>query len=211
MLRLLRRSNSNRSNCSADAVVVIPNAATNHDRAGTCTSTLTTTAVNNNNNNGTGTGGGGYRANRYSMVESCAPPASTRAKDLEQHRRYRPHSQARRLRKTRQVRDNTRYVFKCFPPLYCYNIVSNSEPFGGRLPRGTALKRFQVSSTRVFLVRTFSAINFYDTYLLINVCNRTFFQCVVRRRGTLIYNLKGKKGYQGERGTLAPLTARFPR
>lgn len=105
MLRLLRRSNSNRSNCSADAVVVIPNAATNHDRAGTCTSsTLTTTAINNN---GTGTGGDGYRVNRYSMVESCAPPASTRAKDLEQHRRYRPHSQARRLRKTRQVRDDT--------------------------------------------------------------------------------------------------------
>lgn len=183
MLRLLRRSNSNRSNCSADAVVVIPNAATNHDRAGTCTSTLTTTAVNNNNNNnGTGTGGGGgYRANRYSMVESCAPPASTRAKDLEQHRRYRPHSQARRLRKTRQVRDNTRPVFSNvlrFSPdvlLIISYQIHKLPPFGGgggrSLSRGTALKRFQVSGTRVFLVRTFSAaviysINFHDTYVL---------------------------------------------
>lgn len=107
MLRLLRRSNSNRSNCSSETVV-IPNA--NHDRGGCADDDTTTTAA--------ATNGGGHAAanrsssnssssgsNRYSMVESCPPPsASTRAKDLEQHRRYRPHSQARRLRKTRQVR-----------------------------------------------------------------------------------------------------------
>ncbi|KAF0772929.1 serine/threonine-protein kinase MARK2-like isoform X6 [Aphis craccivora] len=143
-------SNSNRSNCSADTVV-IPNINYDYGSSniiktnGTTIAITTTTAtiVTTSTNANSGGGGGGntstarsYTAvsaaaaavaaaaaaagkkpaatnhyhpnNRYSMVESstCSPSAANRAKDLEQHRRFRPHSQARRLRKTRQVRIN---------------------------------------------------------------------------------------------------------
>ncbi|KAL5236546.1 hypothetical protein ACI65C_003956 [Semiaphis heraclei] len=151
MLRMLRRSNSNRSNCSADTVV-IPNVNYDHGRSiantkslkGTTAAITTSTAAATATNNGKGTtatittstnsggGAGGHtnatrsytavsaaagnntaatnhyhHNNRYSMVESTtsSPNAANRAKDLEQHRRYRPHSQARRLRKTRQGSD----------------------------------------------------------------------------------------------------------
>lgn len=129
MLRLLRRSNSNRSNCAADTVV-IPNV--NHDRSrgsvtngstiNGSTGSYTAITINSSASNST-TGSAVARPsaatktttavktitaaaahNRYSMVESCVPSAAARAKDFDQHPRYRPHSQARRLRKTKQVR-----------------------------------------------------------------------------------------------------------
>lgn len=128
MLRLLRRSNSNRSNCSADTVV-IPNVNLRQRGDGetndACCTTITnngaaaaastvvvvtnggSTPVNgNSNSSSSSTAAAVANNNRSSMVaaESCTPTtANTRAKDVEQHRRYRPHSQARRLRKTQQV------------------------------------------------------------------------------------------------------------
>lgn len=128
MLRLLRRSNSNRSNCSSETVV-IPNANLDRsvggnavDGGGRITITPNTVITGSYIPIATKTASKTSAAavaanhnNRYSMVESCSPSASTRAKDLELHRRYRPHSQARRLRKTRQVRIFFMYLFVLNP------------------------------------------------------------------------------------------------
>lgn len=197
MLRLLRRSNSNRSNCSSETVV-IPNANLDRsvgsnavDGGGRITITPNTAITGSYIPIATKTASKTSAAavaanhnNRYSMVESCSPSASTRAKDLELHRRYRPHSQARRLRKTRQVRIFFHVFIWCKSVFQC--AIFRSFP-NKPCNRGHYLKNHDFSKLKFYFKTKYCMLHVCVFYLfnqcfypdwLINYYSCSLYECI---------------------------------